>query len=121
MTEQISAHGSCNEVRLRGRLSAAAEIRTLPSGDEVAVWRVVVPRGPEGGAAVDTIDCEGFSRRIIRLASSWPAGTVLELDGALRRRFWRSPGGARSRYVVDVRAARRFRIPKETHERTATV
>ncbi|WP_153504712.1 single-stranded DNA-binding protein [Cumulibacter manganitolerans] len=101
-----------NEVRLRGRLSGTPEVRTLPSGDQVAVWRLVVPRSADGGA-VDTIDCEGYSRAVIRLAGGWPENVQLEVDGALRRRFWQTPGGARSRYVVDVRAARRVRTTKE--------
>lgn len=102
-----------NEVRLRGRLSGTPEVRTLPSGDEVVVWRLVVPRSADGGSGVDTIDCEGFSRAIIRYAGGWPENVHLEVDGALRRRFWQTPGGARSRYVVDVRAARRVRTTKE--------
>lgn len=96
-----------NEVYLRGRLSTQAEIRELPSGDEVAVWRLIVPREEGGRAAVDTIDCEAYSRQVRRLAAGWPAGIGLEIEGALRRRFWQSPAGTRSRYVVDVRAARR--------------
>lgn len=110
-----------NEVQLRGRLSAAAEIKSLPSGDEVATWRLVIPRDADGGSAVDTIDCESYSRQLIRLAAKWPAGELIELEGALRRRFWQSPTGARSRYAVDVRSARRARPTKETHDRAAPV
>lgn len=105
-----------NEVYLRGRLSTLAEIRQLPSGDEVAVWRLVVPREDGGRGTVDTIDCEGYSRQVRRLAAGWPAGVILEIEGALRRRFWQSPAGARSRYVVDVRAARRARAVKEADD-----
>ncbi|WP_106847749.1 single-stranded DNA-binding protein [Blastococcus sp. Marseille-P5729] len=105
-----------NHVYLCGRLSAQADIRQLPSGDEVAVWRLVVPRDDGSRAAVDTIDCEGYTRQVRRLAARWPAGVVLEVEGALRRRFWQSPAGARSRYVVDVRAVRRARAAKDADE-----
>jgi len=38
----------------------------------------------------------------------WRAGDIIEIDGALRRRFWRTPGGPVSRYEVEVRKARRL-------------
>ena len=110
-----------NEVRLCGRLSASAEIRGLPSGDEVAVWRLIVERPGVTSGAVDTIDCETYSRRLLRAAAGWKAGAALEVDGALRRRFWKTPTGVRSRYVVDVRAARRVRSMKESHDPGAAV
>lgn len=98
-----------NEVHLRGRLSGSVEIREVPSGDRVAVWRIVIPRPVRRGqrAGVDTIDCESFRPAIIRRAEHWPDGSSIELDGALRRRFWQTPGGPRSRYVVDVQSARK--------------
>lgn len=54
-----------NEVLLVGRLSAPVEQRTLPSGDVLATWRLVVDRPParrplrEGArpVTVDTLDC----------------------------------------------------------------
>ena len=104
-----SAVAGRNEVLLVGRLSGAVDIRELPSGDQVAVWRLVVarPERQEGRAGVDTIDCESYRRAIIRAAQRWPDGVMLEVSGALRRRFWQSPAGARSRYAVDIASARR--------------
>lgn len=99
-----------NEVALVGRLSGDVEIRTVPSGDEVASWRLVVRR-PAGqshpGATVDTIDCESFTKGVLRRSQTWTAGLRMEVEGTLRRRFWQTPAGARSRYVVDVSAARK--------------
>jgi single-strand DNA-binding protein len=101
-----------NEVFLVGRLAAPPDVLVLPSGDEVATWRLVVPRGEAetratGRSASDTLDCAAWSASVRRSASTWVKDDVLEVHGALRRRFWRSPGGVASRYEVTVERARR--------------
>ncbi len=104
-----------NELRLVGRLGAPAEVKELPSGDELVTWRLVVdrPRGtrrlPEGArpATVDTLDCVGWSAAIKRSSQSWTAGDVLEVQGALRRRFYRAGAGVASRYEVEATVVRR--------------
>lgn len=110
-----------NEVRLCGRLSGRVEVRTLPSGDDVAVWRLVVTRTGVRVGGVDTIDCESYAPRVIRTAARWPDGEIVAVDGSLRRRFWQTPGGAQSRYSVDVSAARRARSMEEPDARATTV
>jgi single-strand DNA-binding protein len=90
--------------------------RELPSGDVLSSWRLVVDRGADAPAApegrrlpsVDTIDCSTHRRQIQRLATNWVAGDVLEISGALRRRFWRGPHGLASRYEVEAATARRL-------------
>jgi single-strand DNA-binding protein len=98
-----------NEVLLVGRLSAAPEVRVLPSGDEITTWRLVVARDDvaEGRAAQDTIDCTAWSSRTRRSASSWAPGDVVEVEGALRRRFWKTPAALASRCEVEVSRVRR--------------
>jgi single-strand DNA-binding protein len=92
-----------NTVVLRGRLAAAAVSRVLPSGDTVATFRLVVDRLPHRpGARVDTLDCAAFRADVRRRLERASAGEVLELTGSLRRRFFRTPGGAASRYEVEV-------------------
>ena len=104
-----------NQVQLQGRLAASPERRSLPSGDEVVTFRLVVARRSTarspGGArpAVDTIDCTIWSAGLRRRSTSWQAGEVLAVGGALRRRFWRSGGGPRSRYDVEVTTVTRVR------------
>lgn len=105
-----------NEVELVGRVSAPAQERTLPSGDVLVTWRLVVDRPPakrrvpEGGRAVliDTIDCVGWSSGIRRTAGSFAAGDVVRVQGALRRRFWRAGAALSSRYEVEVGVAKRL-------------
>ena len=92
-----------NEVRLRGRWTAATE-RELPSGDGLVTARLVVARPGQG---VDTIDCALWPAGLRRRALKLPDGSLVEVEGSLRRRFWRTPTGAASRYEVEVAALRR--------------
>lgn len=109
---QPTERESVNEVRLMGRVASAGQTRTLPSGDVVTVLRVVVPR-PEAARrttrtpSVDTVECAIWTARLRQRALALPAGSLVEIDGALRRRFWRTPAGAASRYEVEVRNLRR--------------
>jgi single-strand DNA-binding protein len=103
-----------NEVYLVGRLATAAVERELPSGDVLVLWRLVVDRPPAArvppgvrSVTVDTLECVSRSASVRRTAGGWAAGDLLSVEGALRRRFWRTPGGASSRYEVDVAKAKR--------------
>ncbi|HWJ82896.1 MAG TPA: single-stranded DNA-binding protein [Nocardioides sp.] len=105
-----------NEVRLRGTVSGDAELRELPSGDQLCVVRVVVPRTtvrvrPDGrrGPSVDVIDCAAWERRPQRSMRTWRDGDAVEVVGALRRRFFKAGGATASRVEVEVSSARRLR------------
>ena len=67
-----------NQVVLVGRLGAAAATRTLPSGDTLSQFRLIVPRPPERArqsrVAVDTLDCAAWTSRLRRQVSAWGAG-----------------------------------------------
>lgn len=107
-----------NEVVLAGRASAPAEERELPSGDRIVTLRVVVPRsdpprrrkdvddGPRR-ATVDTIDVVCWTAATRRAALRLQADDLVELEGALRRRFFGGAGGRQSRYEVEASALRR--------------
>lgn len=96
-----------NYVKLEGRISGTPELRTLPSGDEIAVFRVVVPRAEDG--RVDTIDCQvctaALRRKVLKINDS----CQVIVEGALHRRFWRGAGGLASRYEVEVHSLQRIR------------
>ncbi len=102
-----------NEVVLVGRLAAPAQTRTLPSGDVVVTWRVVVDRAGMPPArqgrtsTVDTVDCAGWTAGVRRTVTAWRAGDTVEVTGALRRRFWRAGSTVASRVEVEVARARR--------------
>jgi single-strand DNA-binding protein len=106
-----------NEVILWGRLPATAEERVLPSGDSISVLRVVIPRRPGAGRPqadraprqmVDTIDVVCWSARTRRTAARLTVGDWIEVEGALRRRFFGGPGGRQSRYEVEAAVVRRL-------------
>jgi single-strand DNA-binding protein len=101
-----------NHVFLRGMVASAPVVRTLPSGDELCAFRLTVPRPPgdpsAGKVRVDSIDCASTRATVRRSALRWVQGDVVEVTGALRRRFWRTPAGTpASRYEVDAATVRR--------------
>lgn len=117
-----------NEVRLVGRLAVEPVPRELPSGDRLVSFRLVVSRVGQpgqtsasrrpktaGGAAsrsptVDTLDCVAWRAVAQRTLGRAQVGEIIEVHGALRRRFWRSPGGPVSRTEVEVVRLRRVAV-----------
>jgi single-strand DNA-binding protein len=134
-----------NDVVLVGRVSAEPSPRVLPSGDELLSWRLVVGRvtvgrvtvgratgSPATGSraagskpattnapTIDTIDCIAYKAAVRRLAARCVGGEILEVHGALRRRFWRGANGLASRYEVEVFAAKRLSPVTRRSETTA--
>ena len=103
----MAAHTASNSVVLEGRIGSI-ERRAMPSGDEAVVFRVVVDRplkdrGPSGRVAVDAFDCVAWRADVQRRIERFPDGSWVRVEGALRRRFWRTPGGAASRIEVEAR------------------
>lgn len=101
-----------NEVLLRGRLSRDPEERVLPSGDVMWSFRVVVARVPVRAGSrqtVDVIECAAWSARTRRSVATWRTGDVVELTGAIRRRFFRAAGAPASRVEVEMLTGRRVR------------
>lgn len=92
-----------NQVLLQGRLSRTPEEKVLPSGDRIWTLRVVVPREEGERPGVDWVDCAVWGGRLRRSVASWAEGDVVEVSGALRRRFFRTGGGPQS--LVEVEAA----------------
>jgi single-strand DNA-binding protein len=109
--QQQAAIDAVNEVRLVGRVSQQPEERQLPSGDVVWTFRVVVPRAGAGRrrAQVDALDCAAWSPRARRSVAAWSVDDVVEVSGALRRRFFRTAGGAASRFEVEMTRGRLIR------------
>jgi len=96
-----------NEVRLVGRLAADPQLRELPSGDTVWNLRVVVERPLPSGEEkprqrVDSLECAVWGGRLKKQVDSWSAGDVVEVSGALRRRFFRAGGATASRVEVEL-------------------
>ncbi|WP_152189608.1 single-stranded DNA-binding protein [Georgenia satyanarayanai] len=102
-----------NAVSLVGRVSGEVEERELPSGDRLTTFRLVVPRpdAGEGRARVDTIDISCWSGRTRRVAGRVGEGSVVAVEGALRRRFFATGVGRASRYEVEAQRLRRLPGP----------
>lgn len=101
-----------NEVHLVGRVSATGVERAMPSGDVLSSFRVVVQRVETAGSTrkrVDAVDCHTWSARVRKQVASWQPGDIVELNGALRRRFFRTGAGTQSMTEVEVLKARMVR------------
>lgn len=101
-----------NEATVIGRVTGAPESRTLPSGDIVVSFRVVVPRTPRRGqpkrSSVDTLECEAWTSAARTSASRWEVGDIVMVSGAVRRRFFRAATGPGSRVSIEMARGRRL-------------
>ena len=90
---------SLNDLLLRGRVSAPANIKELPSGDKVVEFRIIITRTDREG--VDTLDIAAWSAKSRRSALSLKAEEWVEISGSIHRRFWQGPTGVASRWQVE--------------------
>jgi len=90
---------SLNDLMLRGRVSAQAIEKELPSGDKVVEFRLIVSRLERGG--VDTLDIAAWSSKMRRSALTLKEGEWVEISGSIHRRFWSGPTGVASRWQVE--------------------
>jgi single-strand DNA-binding protein len=109
-TEELTTtHGHRNEVWLVGRMAGLAKEREMPSGTLLVSFRVVVRRdNVMPGPSFDALDCIVWDGRVQRVVRDWVAGDLVEVRGALRRRFWRAVSGSVSRCEIEVGVARRL-------------
>ena len=90
---------SLNDVLLRGRVSAEAIEKELPSGDKVVEFRLIVTRSK--GEGVDTLDIGAWNAKARRSAMSLKPGEWIEVTGSVHRRFWKGSAGLASRWQVE--------------------
>ena len=115
MTEKVAAWSGedrDNVVALRGRVTSEPTERELPSGSTITTFRLSVgrartPMTTGSKQSVDWVDCAAWSPRARRSVSGWAVGDEVEVNGALRRRFFRSGAGSSTRLEVEVIGARR--------------
>ena len=101
-----------NEVRLVGRLGQQFQVKELPSGDEKTTFTVIVPRTVRprvGNQKVDSLACQTLKASISKKVQVWPAGTWVEIEGEIRRRFWQGGKGLASATEIEVRTLTRVR------------
>lgn len=97
---------SLNDCLLRGRVSAPAVERELPSGDRVVEFRLIISRSERDG--VDTLDVAAWSSKSRRSGLSLKAGEWIEVAGSIRRRFWQGPAGLASRWQIEAESISRL-------------
>lgn len=115
MTREKAGPTHVNEIALVGRINAEPAVRVMPSGDEVTMLRLVVDRprghrrsdGDRSTITVDTFDIACWTARTRTRAAKLTPGDVVRVEGALRRRFHRTPTGPVSRYEVEAATLRR--------------
>lgn len=103
-----------NHVVLSGRVTLLPEERQLPSGDLIVSTRIVVDREPtrarngqsRSRQRVDTIDCVAWSAQLRRSVRRWEVGNQVYVEGALRRRFFRTERGLTSKVEIELLTAR---------------
>lgn len=97
---------SLNDVLVRGRVSSKAQEKTLPSGDKVSEFRLVITRTDRDG--VDTLDIAAWGGKIRRTAMALNVDDWVEVSGEIRRRFWQSPAGLASRWQIEAQEITRL-------------
>ena len=90
---------SLNDLLLRGRVSAPATTKELPSGDKVVEFRLIVTRAEREG--VDTLDIAARSAKMRKIALTLEGDEWIEVSGSIHRRFWQSPSGVASRWQIE--------------------
>ena len=90
---------SLNDLLLRGRVSAPATVKELPSGDKVVEFRLILSRIDRDG--VDTLDIAAWSAKTRKTALSLKSDEWIEISGSVHRRFWQSPAGLASRWQIE--------------------
>jgi single-strand DNA-binding protein len=105
-----------NEVRLRGRLGATIRESTMPSGDTMTSFVVIVERSAKArrshprSPTVDALGCTAWAPGPRRAVSSSEPGDIVEVEGMLRRRFRRGGGVPTSWYDVEATKVRRLKV-----------
>jgi single-strand DNA-binding protein len=89
-----------NAVVLAGTIVEPGEAKQIAGGTEVVRWTLKVPRGSERTGS-DLIDCIALEPVLQQRALAWAVGTPLTVEGALRRRFFRSAGRTTTRVEVE--------------------
>lgn len=97
------ANLNLNEVILCGRLTAAPELKTTPSGISVCSLTLAVNRkySKEGEQTADFINCVAWRERAEFIAKYFKKGSSLCIIGAIQTRNFTDKDGVK-RYVTEV-------------------
>lgn len=99
VADDVEIDYSLNDLLLRGRVSAPATSKELPSGDKVVEFRLIITRSEREG--VDTLDIAAWSAKSRKMALTLEGDEWIEVSGSIHRRFWQSPTGVASRWQIE--------------------
>ena len=99
VVDDVEIDYSLNDLLLRGRVSAQATSKELPSGDKVVEFRLIITRSEREG--VDTLDIAAWSAKSRKIALTLQGDEWIEVSGSIHRRFWQSPTGVASRWQIE--------------------
>lgn len=99
VTDDVEIDYALNDLLLRGRVSAQATSKELPSGDKVVEFRLIITRSEREG--VDTLDIAAWSAKSRKIALTLQGDEWIEVSGSIHRRFWQSPTGVASRWQIE--------------------
>lgn len=99
VADDVEIDYSLNDLLLRGRVSAQATSKELPSGDKVVEFRLIITRSEREG--VDTLDIAAWSAKSRKIALTLQGDEWIEVSGSIHRRFWQSPTGVASRWQIE--------------------
>ena len=99
VSDDVEIDYSLNDLLLRGRVSAQATSKELPSGDKVVEFRLIITRSEREG--VDTLDIAAWSAKSRKIALTLQGDEWIEVSGSIYRRFWQSPTGVASRWQIE--------------------
>jgi single-strand DNA-binding protein len=98
-----------NEVYLVGELSTAPEERELSDGREAVTFRLDVRAETDAGPTRDSLDITVIGARARKSALTWAVGDVIEVEGVVRRKFYKLGSASKPFTVVEAQRAKRLR------------
>lgn len=110
VVDDVEIDYSLNDLLLRGRVSAQATSKELPSGDKVVEFRLIITRSEREG--VDTLDIAAWSAKSRKIALTLQGDEWIEVSGSIHRRFWQSPTGVASRWQIEADEILRLQLER---------
>jgi single-strand DNA-binding protein len=98
-----------NEVYLVGDVSTTPEERELSDGRDAVTFRLDVRAETDAGATRDSLDITVIGARARKAALSWDIGDVVEVEGVVRRKFYKVGAASKPFTVVEATRAKRLR------------
>ena len=98
-----------NEVLLVGEITDGPTERDLADGRSVVTFRIDVRVDTDAGPVRESFDCTVDAARTRRAALGWALGDVVEVEGVVRRKFYKVGASSKPFTVIEAGRAKRLR------------